>query len=176
MAYKTKNSPLKQGWAGSIMGNFANQVQAPPPTTSTNNGYLWGMGGGATTPQTAQAAAIGAQQQPISSGSMMSNMATRVSPVNPNIGGPGAGNFTNDLSRSTTPRPQAPISPKAFGNTKAIKGMYGKQNPGTFTRNMQGGGSPIMQMEDTTILEDAPPPPPQGVQTNISPTYDLSNN
>jgi hypothetical protein len=175
MAYKTNKSPIKQGWAGSIMGNIANQVQVPPPTASTNNGYLWGMGGAGTTPQTTQAAAIGAQQQPINSGSITRDMAGTASAVNPNIGGPGAGNFTNDLSRSTTPRPQAPINPKAFSNTKAIKGMYGKQNPGTFNRNVQGSGSPIMQMEDMAVLEDAPQMPPQGVQTNISPTYDLSN-
>jgi hypothetical protein len=158
MAYKTKNSPLKQGWAGSIIGSMANQANAAQGTSS-----LMGM-------------PISANQIQPNTGSITRDMAGAASTVNPNIGGPGAGNFTNDLSRSTTPRPQAPISPKAFGNTKAIKGIYGKQNPGTFTRNVQGGGSPIMQMEDTTILEDAPQMPPQGVQTNISPTYDLANN
>jgi hypothetical protein len=157
MAYKTNKSPIKQGWAGSIMGNFANQTNAAQGASSL-------MG----TP-------ISANQIQPNTGSITRDMAGTASAVNPNIGGPGAGNFTNDLSRSTTPRPQAPINPKAFSNTKAIKGMYGKQNPGTFNRNVQGSGSPIMQMEDMAVLEDAPQMPPQGVQTNISPTYDLSN-
>lgn len=196
MGFKTKNSPLKQGWAGSIIGNMANQVQVPPPTTSTNNGYLWGMGGAATTPQTAQAAAIGAQQQPISSGSMMSNMATRVSPVNPNIGGPGAGNFTNDLSRSITPRtnmntrPQTPINPKALGNnTRTIANMYGRSMPGSFDRNM----GPLMQMADPltgqvidptmdqstagmnpVVQGDTAIAPPEGVEVPITPIYDIN--
>jgi hypothetical protein len=166
MAYKTNKSPIKQGYAGSIMGNMASQINA-----------------------TQASAMITRQQQPVNSVTNASNTGglvsgiqnpmgrsntTSLSGVSPAIAGPG--NFANDLSRSTTPRPQTPISPKAFGNTKAIKGMYGKQNPGTFTRNVQGSGSPIMQMEDMAILEDAPQMPPQGVQTNISPTYDLANN
>ena len=160
MVFKQTNNPIKQ----SIVGSIANQVQVPPPTTSTNNGYLWGMGGAATTPQTAQAAVIGAQQQPINSGSIMSNAGglvsglqnptglrntTSLSGVSPAVAGPG--NFTAGLSRFTTPqtnmntRPQTPINPKALGNnTRTIANMYGRSMPGSFNRNM----GPLTQMTD----------------------------
>jgi len=156
MADKTKTSPLKQGWAGSIIGSLANQVQAPP-TTSTNNGYLWGMGGAATAPQTAQAAAIGAQQQPISSGSIMGGAAGAVATA-----------MQGYQAKPTSSRPMAkalqnPISAKALSNQKNIKGVFGTQSPGTFTRNMQ---SPLQQATE----------PPLGVEEEISPTYDLANN
>lgn len=195
MGFKKTNSPIKQ-WAGSIMGNIANQVQVPPPTAPTNNGYLWGMGGAATTPQTAQAAAIGAQQQPINSGSMMSSMAMPFSSTNPNITRPGAGNFTNDLSRSITPRinmntrPQTPINPKALGNnTRTIANMYGRSMPGSFDRNM----GPLAQMADPltgqvidptmdqstagmnpVIQGDTAIAPPEGVEVPITPIYDIN--
>ena len=195
MGFKKTNSPIKQ-WAGSIMGNIANQVQVPPPTAPTNNGYLWGMGGAGTTPQTAQAAAIGAQQQPINSGSMMSSMAMPFSSTNPNIRRPGAGNFTNDLSRSITPRinmntrPQTPINPKALGNnTRTIANMYGRSMPGSFDRNM----GPLAQMADPltgqvidptmdqstagmnpVVQGDTAIAPPEGVEVPITPIYDIN--
>ena len=189
MGFKKTNSPIKQ-WAGSIIGSLANQ--APPPPIA---GSLMGMPTG-TMPQTAQAAAIGAQQQPINSGSMMSNMAMPFSSTNPNIRRPGAGNFTNDLSRSITPRinmntrPQTPINPKALGNnTRTIANMYGRSMPGSFDRNM----GPLAQMADPltgqvidptmdqstagmnpVIQGDTAIAPPEGVEVPITPIYDIN--
>lgn len=45
-----------------------------------------------------------------------------------------------------------PISPTALSNQSTIAGVYGEQNPDTFTRTVQ-----------------SPTPPPVGVQTNITP-------
>jgi hypothetical protein len=194
MGFKKTNSPIKQfGLPGSVISNMVNQQGQVPQ--GGWGGSLMGMPVG-TIPQPATAAAIGAQQQPINSGSMMSNMATRISPVNPNIGGPGAGNFTNDLSRSITPRtnmntrPQAPINPKALGNnTRTIANMYGRNMPGSFDRNM----GPLMQMTDPltgqvidptmdqstagmnpVVQGDTAIAPPEGVEVPITPIYDIN--
>lgn len=87
---------------------------------------------------------------------------------------------------------QTPISPQAFSNQNTIANMYGQANPGTFTRTV---GSPLMQMidpltgqsidptmsQDTTTPQAvtkgsamAPTPPPAGIQTPITPNYDLN--
>jgi hypothetical protein len=159
MGFKKTNSPIKQ-WAGSVMGNIANQVQVPTTNANTFNGILMGVPVG-TTPQ---ASTVSAQQQPINSGSMMSSMGglinglqnptglrntTSLSGVSPAVAGPG--NFTAGLSRFTTPqtntntRPQTPINPKALGNnTRTIQNMYGRSMPGSFNRNM----GPLTQMTD----------------------------
>lgn len=174
MAYKTNKSPIKQGWAGSIMGNIANQVQVPPPTASTNNGYLWGMGGAGTTPQTTQAAAIGAQQQPSISGpssqetrvpAAASIIAPRPATVRPSR----AGGFNSPEMISNT------INPKAFSNSKAISGVYGRANKGTFTRTVQNNESPMMQLANPGMLQDGPQLPPQSVQTSVTPTLGFEN-
>jgi len=92
------------------------------------------------------------------------------------------------------PRPQAPISPKAFSNQEAINGVFGQPMPGTYNRNVNNG--PLMQMTSqgyvppvdptnasiqpdinavTTAQTGVPLMPPTGVQQQITPTYDLSN-
>jgi len=207
MVFKQANSPIKQ-WAGSLMGNFANQVQIPTTNPNTFNGNLMGMPVG-TIPQTVQAAAIGTQQQAISSGTTTATMGglvsglenptglrntTSLSRVSPAVAGPG--NFTNDLSRSITPRtnmntrPQTPINPKALGNnTRTIANMYGRNMPGSFDRNM----GPLMQMADPltgqvidptmdqstagmnpVVQGDTAIAPPEGVEVPITPIYDIN--
>ena len=48
------------------------------------------------------------------------------------------------------------INPQAFSNQSAIQGMFGNAVPGTYGRSVGTN-------------------PPAGVQTSITPTYDLSN-
>jgi hypothetical protein len=167
MADKTKTSPLKQGWAGSIIGNMANQVQVPPPTTSTNNGYLWGMGG---------AAAIGAQQQPISSGSIMGgaagavNTAMKRMPTNPN-------SLKEKVTATKAARKAQQMNPKATGNNATVKSVFGQEQvPGSYNRSM----SALPQTQEINPIlppttNSQPVPPPEDVQQAITPTYDLSN-
>jgi hypothetical protein len=77
---------------------------------------------------------------------------------------------------------QSPINPKAVGNARMVRNVYGNQNPGTFTRSVQPNGSPIMQMDDQTmqmanpaVQQDMPQMPPEGVQTSITPTLGFEN-
>jgi len=96
--------------------------------------------------------------------------------------------------RQFTPRPQTPINPKAMSNQGNINAMFGQEMPGTFNRNVNG--SPFMQMTSQGYIPPADPTndtmgpdvnalitgntgqpimPPVGVQQEITPTYDLSN-
>jgi hypothetical protein len=77
----------------------------------------------------------------------------------PKQGAPNTGtmvNTTGQLAPNTAQNPNqitpTPISPTALSNQGTIAGIYGEQNPDTFTRTVQ-----------------SPPPPPVGVQTNITP-------
>jgi hypothetical protein len=156
-----------------------------------------------------QAAAVNAQQQQqLNSGSiatglpgMVSGIQNQISradnissPTSPIVTGPG--NYISGLSRLTSlknnisPRPQTPISPKAFSNQGTIANMYGNSVPGTFNRSI---GSPLNQtvdpltgqtidptMDQSTvsmnpaIQGDTVIPPPTGVQVPITPTYDIN--
>jgi hypothetical protein len=116
------------------------------------------------------------------------------SPTSPIVTGPG--NYTSGLLRLTSlknnisPRPQTPISPKAFSNQGTIANIYGNSVPGTFNRSI---GSPLNQtvdpltgqtidptMDQSTasmnpaIQGDTVIPPPAGVQVPITPTYDIN--
>lgn len=92
-------------------------------------------------------------------------------------------------------RSQAPINPKAFSNQNNISGVYGQNNPGTFTRTV----GPLTQMVDPSLAmgidptnpgapnaiqndmaatgfsQNQPQQPPIGVETPIAPIYDLNN-
>jgi hypothetical protein len=77
----------------------------------------------------------------------------------PKQGAPNTGTMVNtigQLAPNTAQNPNqitpTPISPTALSNQGTIAGVYGEQNPDTFTRTVQ-----------------SPPPPPVGVQTNITP-------
>jgi hypothetical protein len=91
------------------------------------------------------------------------------------------------------------ISTKALSNQDAIQRVFGQANPGTFTRSV--GAAPLMQMtsqgymppmDPTNPTEQTdvnavmaesgsidsgysqPVPPPYGVDTPITPNYDLN--
>lgn len=95
------------------------------------------------------------------------------------------------------------ISPKAFSNQNTIGNVFGQVNPGTFTRTI--GTTPLAQMTSQGYIPPMDPTnpteqndvnaimaqtggapidqsiygepiaPPYGVQTPITPTYDLNN-
>jgi hypothetical protein len=74
------------------------------------------------------------------------------------------------------------ISPNAFSNQNTIGGVFGQAMPGTFNRNI-GASESQMTVDpltgrtiDPTLDQSAsaPVPPPTGVQTNITPNYDLN--
>ena len=73
------------------------------------------------------------------------------------------------------PANETPINPRAFSNAKAISGVAGRANYGTFTRTVQGNEAPTMQLTTPNILEDGPQLPPQGVQTSVTPTLGFEN-
>jgi hypothetical protein len=81
-----------------------------------------------------------------------------------------------------------------MSNQKTINGVFGQAMPGTFNRNVVNG--PLMQMTSQGYVPPADPTnynvgpdvnalitgntgqpimPPVGVQQEITPTYDLSN-
>ena len=94
------------------------------------------------------------------------------------------------------------ISPVAFSNQNTIQGVFGQANPGTFTRSV--GTPPLMQMTSQGYIPPMDPTnpteqndvnaiiansgqalpsqvgygdpvqPPMGVQTPITPNYDLN--
>jgi len=74
------------------------------------------------------------------------------------------------------------ISPSAFTNQNTIGSVFGQTMPGTFNRNIQQAESQITvdPMTGRTIdptadqSASAPVPPPTGVQTNITPNYELN--
>jgi hypothetical protein len=196
MGFKKTNSPIKQfGLPGSVISSLVNQPNQGAP--SAFGGSIFGNIASQVNP--AQTAAISAQQQPIASGSMISNMAALTPGVqNPNVMNQGV--FANSLSRSMantqklknnmTPRPQTPVNPKALGNnTRTIANMYGRSMPGSFDRNM----GPLMQMADPltgqvidptmdqstagmnpVVQGDTAIAPPEGVEVPITPIYDIN--
>ena len=200
MGTNKNNSPLNQ----SIMGGIFNSVQPArgsfgpvQPVNSTamnalasaNTGGMISMPGmpkGATqsfggffgqSPNVTSAAATAAQ------GAMIREQQKVKQQMN------NTGN-----TRQFMPRPQTPINPKAMSNQGNINAMFGQEMPGTFNRNVNG--SPLMQMTSQGYVPPADPTnynvgpdvkalitgntgqpimPPVGVQQEITPTYDLSN-
>ena len=196
MDSKKQNSPIQQfGVPGSVITSMVNQRNR-----GIQNAFGRSIFGNiASQVNPAQTAAMSAQQQPVNSGSMISNMAA----LTPGVQNPNAMNqgiFANSLSRSMantqksknnmTPRPQTPINPKALGNnTGTIANMYGRSMPGSFNRNM----GPLAQMADPltgqvidptmdqstagmnpVIQGDTAVPPPAGVEVPITPIYDIN--
>ncbi len=74
------------------------------------------------------------------------------------------------------------ISPNAFSNQNTIGSVFGQVMPGTFNRNVGNAESQMTidpltgRAVDPTADQSAyaPVPPPTGVQTNITPNYDLN--
>ena len=174
MADKTKTSPLKQGWAGSMASLIGAQMQ---PQMNT--------------------AAIGVptSTQP-GTGSMTGGVQAAMAATQGGLTGPAipGRNFSNNNMIKTQ---QTPISPKALSNQGAITSMFGSPVAGTFNRNIsplaqsaQGGemtsqgympgidptnASAQPTMDALQASTGMPLPPPSGVQQPISPYYDLSN-
>lgn len=92
------------------------------------------------------------------------------------------------------PRLQTPISPTAMSNQGTIASMFGQVIPGTYNRNVAKG--PLMQMTSQGYVPPMDPTnpsmgpdvnalitgntgqplmPPNGVQQEITPPYDISN-
>lgn len=78
---------------------------------------------------------------------------------------------------------QTPINPQGFTNQQNISGVFGQAVDNTFNRNI-GGAQPQVPTDplsgqpfDPTMNQNptAPVPPPAGVQTPITPTYDINN-
>jgi len=112
--------------------------------------------------------------------------------------------FVDRVKANQSPMPNAgmqpnAISPSAFSNQGAIQSVFGQANPGTFTRSV--GAAPLMQMTSQGYIPpmdptnptqqndvnavmaevgdvgqgyNQPVPPPYGVQTPITPNYDLN--
>ena len=111
----------------------------------------------------------------------------------------GASQLTNGMMGNTiagqvNPRPQTPISPTAMSNQGTIASMFGQVIPGTYNRNVAKG--PLMQMTSQGYVPPMDPTnpsmgpdvnalitgntgqplmPPSGVQQEITPPYDISN-
>jgi len=66
-----------------------------------------------------------------------------------------------------------PVNPKGFTNTNNIEGVFGTQVPNTFTRNVNNPYDPSSMTVDTSLTN--PTTPPTGVETPITPPYDLNN-
>ena len=66
-----------------------------------------------------------------------------------------------------------PINPQGFTNTGNIEGVFGASVPDTFTRNVNNSNNPT-NIPMTTPL-GKPVAPPTGVNTQVTPTYDLNN-
>jgi hypothetical protein len=83
-------------------------------------------------------------------------------------------------SRMQTFNPMAmvetPINPRGFSNSKAIQGVAGRSNRGTFTRTVRSNEGPMMQLANPDMLQDGPQLPPETVQTSVTPTLGFENN
>jgi hypothetical protein len=66
-----------------------------------------------------------------------------------------------------------PINPKGFTNTNNIQGVFGTQVPNTFTRDVNGMNDAMNPMANE--LTSQPIPPPAGVETPITPNYNINN-
>ena len=176
MADKTKTSPLKQGWGGSIMGSLTNQANAaklasagasnPLGTSSMSRGAFFD-----------QAAIIKPEkQQPFNSGSIIGgaagavNAAMKGMPTNPN-------SLKEKVTATKAARKTQQMNPKATGNNATVKSVFGQEQvPGSYNRSM----SALPQTQEINPIlppttNSQPVPPPEDIQQAITPTYDLSN-
>jgi len=155
MANKTNRSPLNQ--FGALAGSMRNANNPQPQSQNMFAGGLSGVIRNAAG-QMQQAQQMQQTPRPIS------GLSAPATPV-----------VKNQMMHSA-------INPKALGNARMVRNVYGNQNPGTFTRTVQNNGSPVMQMADqdmqmadSAMQQDMPQMPPQGVQTSITPTLGFEN-
>lgn len=156
MADKNNKSPLNQFGLAGRLGGRQNQPQA-------QNIFAGGLSAGMSN-LAAQNSAQQAQQ------------AQQVPMKISGLSAPATPTVKKQMMHSE-------INPKAFGNARMIRNVYGSQNPGTFTRSVPPVNPPIMQMQnqdmqmDTSVMsQDMPQMPPQGVETSITPTLGFENN
>jgi len=71
------------------------------------------------------------------------------------------------------------INPKAFSNPNTLQNINGRQIPGTFGMmvNPDLGMGAVNPYMDTTVGQPnmVPQVPPAGVQTSITPDYEINN-
>ena len=163
MAYKMKTSPMKQtfGVAGAMEdqmtpGNTMQSTPIPPVTIPSVQNQL------SITPEPTAVKDYSAQVRVPAAASIIAPKPTTIKPA-----------------RMQTINPKSmvetPINPRAFSNSKAMGGIYGRSNKGTFTRTVQNNEAPTMQLANPDMLQDGPQLPPQGVQTSVTPTLGFEN-
>ena len=171
MAYKQNKSPLHQSMIGGMLNNVMNAASQPQSVAA---GYV--------NNNTTNTQANPYFFDPILSGST-----------------PPVQNFFDPILSGNTPansivRRQSPISPTAMSNQGTIASMFGQVIPGTYNRNVAKG--PLMQMTSQGYVPPMDPTnpsmgpdvnalitgntgqplmPPNGVQQEITPPYDISN-
>lgn len=165
MAYKTKSSPMMQTFGVAGMadqqgqitpGNTMQSTPVPPVTVPTVQNQQ------SITPSPNMSAAYTQETRVPAAASIIAPRPTTVTP-----------NRTRTFNPSEMM--DTAINPKAFSNSKAISGVYGRANKGTFTRTVQSNESPMMQLANPGMLQDGPQLPPQGVQTSVTPTLGFEN-
>lgn len=88
-----------------------------------------------------------------------------------------------NYNASNPQNPYNEINPNAFSGKNNINGVFGQAMPGTFNRNVPGTQQGVVMdpltgnQIDPTMAQNTTMPiaPPNGVQTPITPTYDLNN-
>lgn len=184
MAFKQNNSPLQQGIFGSIAGqDWKSNYWENKRKTDIARGIA------------ETKAELVRRQKPAAVVNTVDRAGVAIKPdpnaiiqppqppppvdITPRV----AVNNNSDYSlRNMTQKQQTQISPKAFSNYGTIQGMYGQAMPGTFNRSV---GSPFMQTMDSMNNQPTdlntnqnfslPQPPPTGVETPVTPVYDINN-
>jgi hypothetical protein len=198
MAYKTKSSPLMQGFFNnttSIAGSLVNQQQQQPQQQSIFSGGLPGL---MNTP-TSIAGQFVKQAQPEVKpkkeiNTHLDKWKTDVANYKKDLEVKNLRNNPYDLeSNFVEPykpmangqrnpwdkilNPTQQMNPRATGNNAVVKNVFGQEQiPGSYDRSM----SPLNQMQDINPIvppptNSEPVPPPSTVQQAVAPTYDLSN-
>jgi hypothetical protein len=165
MAYKTKSSPMMQTFG--VAGIEDPNGQITPGTTPQSTPVP-----PVTVPTVQNPQSIIPQPSipnPSSQGTRVPAAASIIAPRPATVRPSRAGSFNSPEMISNT------INPKAFSNSKAISGVYGRANKGTFTRTVQNNESPMMQLANPGMLQDGPQLPPQEVQTSVTPTLGFEN-
>jgi len=123
------------------------------------------------------------QARPNQFGSLMGSMAKLASQQNQSqmpvqqlpqsqlsnaFGGSLSGAMSNTAAQSANQIVQSQISPKAFSAPQAIAGVYGQENPGTFTRSVN---------PQVPTQMDGPIPVPSAIQdeSQITPNQGFNN-
>jgi len=165
MAYKMNGSPMKQAFG--IAGNLDQQNQITPGNTAQSTPI--------------QPVAVPGVQNQLS----ITPLPSAIKDYSAQVRVPAAASIiaprptTIKPSRMQTFNPMAmvetPVNPRGFSNSRAIQGVAGRANRGTFTRTVQSNESPTMQLANPDMMEDGPQLPPQGVQTSVTPTLGFEN-